>query len=103
MLSDRLNVVDLRQSCKHSDQSRDLDAASISVASAPRTGKTGYPLSKMIKLAIDGIMGFSSFPLPLISDIRLREDALLVDPRFCAMAQGIPATRGRGGAGRTSR
>ena len=32
-------------------------------------GKTGYPLSKMIKFAADGIMGFSSAPLKLISSI----------------------------------
>ncbi len=33
------------------------------------SGKTGYPLSKMIKFAADGIMGFSSAPLKLISGI----------------------------------
>lgn len=32
-------------------------------------GKTGYPLSKMIKLAADGIFGFSTFPLTLISRV----------------------------------
>ncbi|WP_171046654.1 glycosyltransferase family 2 protein [Pseudarthrobacter sp. NamE5] len=32
-------------------------------------GKSGYPLSKMLKLAADGIFGFSTFPLTLISRI----------------------------------
>lgn len=32
-------------------------------------GVTGYPLSKMIKLAADGILGFSTFPLTIISRI----------------------------------
>jgi glycosyltransferase involved in cell wall biosynthesis len=31
-------------------------------------GTTGYPLKKMIKLAADGIMGFSSVPLRVISN-----------------------------------
>ncbi len=30
-------------------------------------GKTGYPLKKMVKFAIDGILGFSTAPLRLIS------------------------------------
>jgi len=38
---------------------------------ARHAGTTGYPLSKMVKLAVDGIMGFSSFPLRLISGIGL--------------------------------
>jgi dolichol-phosphate mannosyltransferase len=32
-------------------------------------GVTGYPLSKMLKLAADGILGFSTFPLTVISRI----------------------------------
>lgn len=36
---------------------------------ARHAGETGYPLSKMLKLAADGILGFSSFPLRLISGI----------------------------------
>lgn len=32
-------------------------------------GTTGYPLRKMLKLAADGILGFSTFPLTLISRI----------------------------------
>lgn len=32
-------------------------------------GKSGYPLGKMLKLAADGIFGFSTFPLTLISRI----------------------------------
>ncbi|WP_221583768.1 glycosyltransferase family 2 protein [Microbacterium sp. G2-8] len=36
---------------------------------ARHAGTTGYPLSKMMKLAADGILGFSSFPLRLISAI----------------------------------
>ena len=30
-------------------------------------GKTGYPLKKMIRFAVDGIMGFSNVPLKLIA------------------------------------
>lgn len=37
--------------------------------SARHAGSTGYPLSKMLKLAADGILGFSSFPLRVISAI----------------------------------
>lgn len=37
--------------------------------SARHAGTTGYPLGKMLKLAADGILGFSSFPLRLISAI----------------------------------
>lgn len=36
---------------------------------ARHAGETGYPLKKMIKLAVDGIMGFSSKPLALISQL----------------------------------
>ncbi|WP_285726304.1 glycosyltransferase family 2 protein [Psychromicrobium xiongbiense] len=32
-------------------------------------GQTGYPLRKMLKLAADGIFGFSTFPLTLISRV----------------------------------
>ena len=32
-------------------------------------GKTGYPLKKMLKLAMDGILGFSSAPLKLINKV----------------------------------
>lgn len=32
-------------------------------------GETGYPLKKMIRFAADGIMGFSSKPLQLISRV----------------------------------
>lgn len=32
-------------------------------------GKTGYPLRKMIRFAVDGILGFSSMPLKLISRV----------------------------------
>lgn len=32
-------------------------------------GATGYPLKKMLKLAADGIFGFSTFPLTLISRV----------------------------------
>lgn len=34
---------------------------------ARHAGETGYPLKKMIKFALDGILGFSSRPLELIS------------------------------------
>ena len=36
---------------------------------ARTAGETGYPLSKMLKLAADGITGFSSKPLKLISRV----------------------------------
>ncbi len=35
------------------------------------TGKTGYPLSKMIKFALDGITGFSNAPLRLVTNLGL--------------------------------
>lgn len=36
---------------------------------ARHAGETGYPLKKMIRLASDGIIGFSSKPLALISQV----------------------------------
>ncbi len=33
------------------------------------TGKTGYPLGKMIKFALDGITGFSNTPLRLVTNL----------------------------------
>lgn len=36
---------------------------------ARHAGETGYPLRKMVRLALDGILGFSSKPLALISDL----------------------------------
>lgn len=41
-------------------------------------GTTGYPLRKMIKLATDGILGFSTFPLTLISRVGFTAAALSV-------------------------
>lgn len=35
------------------------------------TGKTGYPLSKMIKFALDGITGFSNTPLRMVTNLGL--------------------------------
>jgi len=35
------------------------------------TGKTGYPLSKMIKFALDGITGFSNSPLRMVTNLGL--------------------------------
>lgn len=35
------------------------------------TGKTSYPLSKMIKFALDGITGFSNAPLKLVTNLGL--------------------------------
>jgi len=35
------------------------------------TGKTGYPLGKMIKFALDGITGFSNAPLKLVTNLGL--------------------------------
>ncbi len=34
---------------------------------ARHAGKTGYPLRKMVKFAVDGVLGFSTVPLQLIS------------------------------------
>jgi polyisoprenyl-phosphate glycosyltransferase len=36
-----------------------------------KAGKTGYPLSKMIKFALDGITGFSNSPLKLVTNLGL--------------------------------
>lgn len=36
---------------------------------ARHAGATGYPLSKMVKFALDGIFGFSTVPLKLISRV----------------------------------
>lgn len=36
---------------------------------ARHAGETGYPLRKMVRLALDGILGFSSKPLALISEL----------------------------------
>lgn len=36
---------------------------------ARNAGETGYPLRKMLRLAVDGMMGFSSRPLTLISQM----------------------------------
>lgn len=41
-------------------------------------GSSGYPLRKMLKLAADGILGFSTFPLTLISRIGFGVAALSV-------------------------
>lgn len=41
-------------------------------------GISGYPLRKMMKLAADGILGFSTFPLTLISRIGFAAAALSV-------------------------
>jgi dolichol-phosphate mannosyltransferase len=40
------------------------------------SGETGYPLKKMLKFAMDGILGFSSVPLRLISQIGFGFSAL---------------------------
>ena len=42
------------------------------------SGKSGYPLSKMFKLASDGILGFSTFPLTVISRVGFAVAALSV-------------------------
>lgn len=42
-------------------------AAVVFDRDARHAGETGYPLKKMLKFAGDGIFGFSSFPLKLIS------------------------------------
>ncbi|WP_296140694.1 glycosyltransferase family 2 protein [uncultured Tessaracoccus sp.] len=45
---------------------------------ARHAGETGYPLRKMVKLAVDGIMGFSSKPLALISQLGVAFSAFAV-------------------------
>lgn len=40
------------------------------------SGATGYPLKKMLKFAVDGILGFSSVPLRLISQVGFMLSAL---------------------------
>jgi len=36
-----------------------------------QTGSTGYPLRRMVKLAVDGILGFSTIPLQMITRLGL--------------------------------
>lgn len=42
------------------------------------SGTTGYPLRKMLKLAADGILGFSTFPLTIIARVGFAAAALSV-------------------------
>lgn len=75
-LMDRRVVEELRRYREHNRFVRGL-VASIGFRQeavpfdrdARHAGSSGYPLSKMVKLASDGIIGFSSAPLRLISGI----------------------------------
>ncbi|MET1154658.1 glycosyltransferase [Arthrobacter sp.] len=52
-------------------------------------GTSGYPLRKMLKLAADGILGFSTFPLTLISRIGFGVAALSICGVLYAMYMKI--------------
>ncbi len=75
-LMDRRVVDELRRYPEHNRFIRGL-VAGIGFRQEPvlfdrdarHAGETGYPLKKMIKLASDGIIGFSSAPLRLISAV----------------------------------
>lgn len=75
-LMDRRVVEELRRYPEHNRFIRGLVAgigfrqeAVLFDRDARHAGETGYPLKKMIKLASDGIIGFSSAPLRLISGL----------------------------------
>lgn len=53
------------------------------------TGTSGYPLRKMLKLAADGILGFSTFPLTLISRLGFAVAALSICGVLYAMYMKI--------------
>ncbi|WP_051172690.1 glycosyltransferase family 2 protein [Microbacterium indicum] len=73
-LMDRKVVEELRRYPEHNRFIRGM-VADVGFVQRPvlfdrdarHAGKTGYPLSKMLKLAADGILGFSSAPLRFIS------------------------------------
>ena len=75
-LMDRRVVEELRRYPEHNRFLRGIIAgigfrqeAVLFDRDARHAGTTGYPLKKMIKLASDGIIGFSSAPLRLISGV----------------------------------
>lgn len=73
-LLDRRVVLELRKYREHHRFLRGLvshlgfrQEAVLFDRDARLSGKTGYPLKKMINFALDGILGFSTVPLQLIS------------------------------------
>ncbi|MDN3309936.1 glycosyltransferase family 2 protein [Microbacterium oryzae] len=75
-LMDRRVVAELRKHPEHNRFIRGLVAsigfrqeAVLFDRDARHAGETGYPLRKMLKLAGDGIFGFSTAPLKLISRV----------------------------------
>lgn len=73
-LLDRRVVVELRKYREHNRFLRGLvshlgfrQEAVLFDRDARLSGRSGYPLRKMIKFALDGILGFSTMPLQLIS------------------------------------
>ena len=61
-------------------------------------GSSSYPLRTMLKLAADGILGFSTFPLA--DDLAARPVDLVPEParsRLGALDPGLPARAGRPG------
>ena len=52
-------------------------------------GETGYPMAKMLKLAADGILGFSTFPLTVISRIGFFASGLAVLGALYALAMKL--------------
>jgi dolichol-phosphate mannosyltransferase len=57
------------------------------------SGETGYSLPKMLQLAADGIFGFSTFPLTIISRVGFIASALAVLGALYALAMKIFAPR----------
>jgi dolichol-phosphate mannosyltransferase len=55
------------------------------------SGESGYPLRKMLKLAADGILGFSTFPLTIISRVGFIASALAVLGAVYALAMKLLA------------
>lgn len=53
------------------------------------SGETGYPLRKMLKLATDGLLGFSTFPLTLISRIGYVASGIAVIGALYALAMKV--------------
>ncbi|GAB3284277.1 glycosyltransferase family 2 protein [Sinomonas notoginsengisoli] len=53
------------------------------------SGQSGYPLRKMLKLAADGILGFSTFPLIIISRVGFLASGLAVLGALYALAMKL--------------
>ncbi|GGR34462.1 MULTISPECIES: glycosyltransferase family 2 protein [Agromyces] len=82
-LLDRRVVAELRKYREHNRFLRGLvsyvgfrQEAVLFDRDARLSGETGYPLRKMMKFAADGILGFSTVPLQLISRVGLAISAL---------------------------